>query len=87
MVTVVKRRKGTRDYYYLYHDSKKGKRKQHEVYLGKIIPEDIEEQKKSFAMEIEREKWIPELEKIYVNFKNEKKIIPKSIQEKNFVRD
>ena len=83
MVNVVKRRKGNQDYYYLYHDSKKGKRKQHEVYLGKVIPEDIEEQKKSFAMEIEREKWIPELEKIYVNFKNEKKTIPKSIQEKN----
>jgi len=84
MVNVVKRRKGNQDYYYLYHDSKKGKRKQHEVYLGKVIPEDIEEQKKSFAMEIEREKWIPKLEKIHANFKNEKKTIPKSIQEKNF---
>lgn len=84
MVNVVKRRKGTQDYYYLYHDSKKGKRKQHEVYLGKVIPEDIEEQKKSFALEIERKKWIPKLEKIHVNFKNEKKTIPKSIQEKNF---
>lgn len=83
MVNVVKRRKGNQDYYYLYHDSKKGKRKQHEVYLGKVIPEDIEEQKKSFAMEIEREKWIPELEKIHINFKNEKKTIPKSIQTKN----
>jgi len=84
MVNVVKRRKGNRDYYYLYHDSKKGKRKQREVYLGKVIPEDIEEQKKSFAIELEREKWIPELEKIHVNFKNKKKTIPKSIQEKNF---
>jgi len=84
MVNVVKRRKGNHDYYYLYHDSKKGKRKQREVYLGKVIPEDIEEQKKSFAIELEREKWIPELEKIHVNFKNKKKTIPKSIQEKNF---
>ena len=83
MVNVVKRRKGNQDYYYLYHDSKKGKRKQREVYLGKVIPKDIEEQKKNFAMEIEREKWIPELEKIHENFKNEKKTIPKSIQEKN----
>lgn len=84
MVNVVKRRKGNHDYYYLYHDSKKGKRKQREVYLGKVIPEDIEEQKKSFAIELEREKWIPELETIHVNFKNKKKTIPKSIQEKNF---
>ena len=83
MVNVVKRRKGNQDYYYLYHDSKKGKRKQREVYLGKVIPKDIEEQKKNFAMEIEREKWIPELEKIHENFKNAQKNIPKSIQEKN----
>ncbi len=77
------RRKGNQDYYYLYHDSKKGKRKQREVYLGKVIPKDIEERKKNFAMEIEREKWIPELEKIYQNFKNVQKNTPKSIQEKN----
>ncbi|MGI0056898.1 MAG: Fic family protein, partial [Nitrosarchaeum sp.] len=50
---------------------------------GKVIPEDIEEQKKSFALGIEREKWLPNLEKIYKNFKNEQKTIPKSIQEKN----
>lgn len=83
MVNVVKRRKGNNEYYYLYHDSKKGKRKQLEIYLGKVIPEDIEERKKSFAIEIERDSWIPELEKIYKNFKNEQKTIPKSIQEKN----
>ncbi len=83
MVNVVMRRKGNQDYYYLYHDSKKGKRKQREVYLGKVIPKDIEERKKNFAMEIEREKWIPELEKIYQNFKNVQKNTPKSIQEKN----
>ena len=83
MVNVVKRRKGNQDYYYLYHDSKKGKRKQHEVYLGKVIPKDIEERKKNFAIEIERENWIPELEKIHENFKNMQKNIPKSIQEKN----
>ena len=83
MVNVVKRRKGNQDYYYLYHDSKKGKRKQREVYLGKVIPKDIEERKKNFAIEIERENWIPELEKIHENFKNTQKNTPKSIQEKN----
>lgn len=83
MVNIVKRRKGNQDYYYLYHDSKKGKRKQREVYLGKVIPKDIEERKKNFAIDIERENWIPELEKIHENFKNEQKTIPKSIQEKN----
>ncbi len=83
MVNIVTRRKGNRDYYYLYHDSKKGKRKQHEIYLGKVIPQDIEERKKSFAIEIERKDWVPQLKKIHDNFKKEKKRIPPSIQEKN----
>lgn len=83
MVNVVKRRKGTRDYYYLYHDSKKDKRKQHEMYLGKVIPEDIEDRKKNFALDMERKEWLSELENIYRNFKKEQKIIPLSIKEKN----
>lgn len=83
MVNVVKRRKGTQDYYYLYHDSKKDKRKQHEVYLGKVIPEDIDERKKEFALEIERKEWLPDLEKIHKNYKKEQNKTPPSIQEKN----
>ena len=83
MVTVVNRRKGNQDYYYLYHDSKKGKRKQREEYLGKAIPADIEDRKKKFALGIEREEWIPSLEKIYKNYKKEQNKIPPSIQEKN----
>lgn len=83
MVTVVNRRKGNQNYYYLYHDSKKGKRKQREEYLGKVIPADIEDRKKNFALGIEREKWIPDLEKIYRNYKKEQNKIPISIQEKN----
>lgn len=83
MVTVVNRPKGNQDYYYLYHDSKKGKRKQREEYLGKVIPEDIEDRKKEFALGIEREEWLPVLKKIHQNYKKEKKKIPPSIQEKN----
>ena len=83
MVTVVNRRKGNRDYYYLYHDSKKGKRKQREEYLGKAIPSDIKDRKKNFALGIGREEWIPSLEKIYKNYKKEQNKIPPSIQEKN----
>ena len=67
----------------MYHDSKKGKRKQREKYLGKVIPENIEERKKNFALDIEREEWIPDLEKIHTNFKKEQKTIPSSIKEKN----
>ena len=83
MVSVVKRRKGDQDYYYLYYDSKKGKRRQREKYLGKVIPEDIEERKNNFHLEIEREDWEIQLEKIYQNYQKEKKKIPPSIQEKN----
>lgn len=83
MVNVVKRRKGTRDYYYLYHDSKKDKRKQHEMYLGKVIPGDIEDRKKNFALDMERKEWLLKLEKIHKNFKKEQKIIPQSIKEKS----
>ncbi|MFQ5441084.1 MAG: Fic family protein [Nitrosopumilaceae archaeon] len=80
---MVNRPKGNQDYYYLYHDSKKGKRKQREEYLGKVIPEDIEDRKKEFALGIEREEWLPDLKKIHQNYKKEKKKIPPSIQEKN----
>ena len=83
MVAIVNRRKGNRDYYYLYHDSKKGKRKQREEYLGKAIPADVEDRKKNFALGIERGGWIPSLEKIYKNYKKEQNKIPPSIQEKN----
>ena len=83
MVNVVKRKIGNHDYYYLYHDSKKDKRKQYEIYLGKVIPKDIKERKKNFALKIERGEWSPKLEKIYKNFKKEQKIIPLSIKEKN----
>ena len=83
MANVVNRRKGNQNYYYLYHDSKKAKRKQREEYLGKIIPEDIEERKKNFALKIEREEWEPQLKKIHQNYKKEKKKIPLSVQEKN----
>ncbi|MCJ8306174.1 MAG: Fic family protein [Nitrosopumilus sp.] len=83
MVSVVNRPKGNQDYYYLYHDSKKGTRKQREEYLGKAVPEDIEDRKKNFALGIEREEWIPDLEKIHKNYKKEQKNTPLSIQEKN----
>jgi Fic family protein len=82
MVNVVKRRKGNQDYYYLYHDSKRGRRKQIEVYLGKEIPKDIEERKREFALEIEMQDWIPKLEKIHKNFTETQKTRPKSVQQK-----
>jgi len=84
MVSVIKRKKGKRYYYYLYHDSKRGgKRIQKEAYIGTEIPSDIEERKSSFAIKIEREYWIPQLERIRLNFKKELESMPETIQEKN----
>ena len=84
MVSVVKRRKGKRHYYYLYHDSKRGgKRVQNESYIGTEIPPDIEERKNNFALKIEREYWVPQLERICLNAKKELKRMPESVQEKN----
>lgn len=83
MVSVVKRRKGNQNYYYLYHDSKKDRRRQLEVYLGKKMPEDIEERKRRFALEIERRDWLPRLEKIRKNFARSQKSMPRSAREKN----
>ena len=83
MVTVVTRQKGNQNYYYLYHDSKKGKRRQREEYLGKIIPADINNRKKNFALELARDEWTLILEKIYKNYKKAQNKTPTSIQEKN----
>lgn len=83
MVTVVERKRGNQVFKYLYHDRTTGKRKQFDKYLGKKIPEDIEEKKKEFLLEIERDEWIPQLKKIAKNFQKEQKKIPIEIKEKN----
>lgn len=83
MVAIAKRRRGKQMYYYLYHDDKKDKRQQKEIYLGKKIPENINELKKNFLLEIARQDWIPKLKEIKKNFKKVNKKIPKEIYEKN----
>lgn len=84
MVGVTKRRRGGKDYYYLYHDSRKNGRKQRDRYLGPVIPEDVEEQKDDFEREIYLEDWGPALDKIYQNYKKEEEqLSDKEKQEKN----
>lgn len=86
MVSVVKRTRSGRDYYYLYHDSKKGKRRQREAYLGRTIPDDVGERKKIFATKIEMDEWLPLMEAIRRGYAREMRGIPKPIREKN-IRD
>lgn len=83
MASVVKRIRSGRTYYYLYHDSKKGARKQYEEYLGRTIPSDIEERKKALATRIEMDRWLPLLESVKKGYQKETESIPKSIREKN----
>ena len=83
MVSIVKRVRGKAAFYYLYHDSKRGGRRQFERYLGRKIPDDIEEQKKEFQLEVERQQWLPGLEKIRASHRKEREKTPAEARKKN----
>ena len=83
MVSVTRRRKAGSDYYYLYHDSKGGTRRQYEEYLGKSIPPDVKERKRNFLLKIRREGWEPKLDMIRTSFEMERASMPRTILEKN----
>ncbi len=78
MASVTKRTKGNREYHYLTH---KTSIKQYERYLGKKIPNNMEQIKKEFEEEIFQEEKNPLLEKIkkkYLEFS--KKTDPKILK-------
>jgi len=84
MATVVSKRKGNNVYYYLNHHAF-GRQK--EVYLGKTVPENIEELKKKLVLDFYHEEWYPQLEQIQKRFSQNRKKMPKSVLEqeiKNF---
>ncbi len=68
MVSVIQRKKGNRTFYYLIHNTGK---KQHEKYLGKAIPDDIENLKINFEMEILKKTTEPELISIKKGYNNQ----------------
>ena len=81
MVSIISRKKGNENYYYLIHNSGK---KQHERYLGKIIPQNIDSIKIKLEDEIFKKENIPSLEKIHDNYsKHIIKADPKIIQSEN----
>ena len=82
-MSIVKRRKGNRDYYYMVYDSKGLTRRQHEAYLGKEIPENVTDLKKEFVLSVKRTEWVPKLETIRDSFRKEKSKMPQSALEKN----
>ncbi len=83
MVTIRKKIKGRETYFYLEHTIRKGKKVEKKaLYLGKKIPENIEEIKRKFFQQIFKEKWEKILEKIKENYQKELKKMPPSAREK-----
>ena len=79
MVSIIKRKKGNSTYYYLIHNTGKI---QHEKYLGKSIPKNIEEIKREFTLSILCKDWKIKIEKIKTGYKEQpKSIIKKHLEE------
>ncbi len=81
MVSIVKRKRGNRIFYYLQHKIRNQKR-QKEIYIGKEIPENIEQIKYNFLLGFYREDWVSKMEQVQKNYKKTRTKIPKSVQKK-----
>lgn len=82
MVSIVTRRLGNGTYYYLQHNIRKGK-KHRELYLGKEIPDNIEEVKQEFLLEFYRQEWTPKVEAIRKKYSEDRRNRPRSIRDKD----
>ncbi|MEK6926622.1 MAG: Fic family protein [Nanoarchaeota archaeon] len=83
MVIISKKIIGKEKYFYLEHSFRKdGKVKKKQIYLGKEIPKNIEDIKKSFMFDIYREEWFNLFKKIKENYSKEMKHLPFSAKEK-----
>lgn len=74
MVSIIKRKKGNNYYHILIHNTGKH---QHEKYLGKTIPKNIEQIKNEFQLSILCKDWKIKLDKIKTNYKSQPKSIIK----------
>ncbi|HIH26274.1 Fic family protein [Candidatus Woesearchaeota archaeon] len=71
-------------YYYLEHSYRENNKvNKKEVYLGKNIPDNIEDLKKEFIDQVYKEKWHSIIEKIKSNYSKQLKDMPVSIKERN----
>jgi Fic family protein len=83
LVRTIKRRKGKAEYFYLQHSFRKdGKVVTKELYLGKKIPDNIEEIKAKLIHE-PHDALVEKLEKVKSNFQEEWKKVPQSAKEKD----
>src|SRR3989338_8431291 len=83
MANIKKRIVSGKTYYYLEHSMRKeGKVVNKTRYLGDKIPEDIERLKKDFMIELSKERWFSDFEKINAKYQKEQKIMPPSARVK-----
>src|SRR3989304_4293423 len=83
MATIRKRKIGNKEYFYLEHTMKVGKKvEKKELYLGSKIPKDIEKIKADFLDRIYQEKWFSKIDKIKRNFSEDFRRMPNEIKEK-----
>jgi len=79
---ILKRKKGKKEYFYLQHSFRKGKKiETKEVYLGKDIPKDIKVIKERLMKEAKKELY-KKLESIEKNFQKEWKKYPITVKDK-----
>ena len=83
MVAIRKKSAGKQTYYYLEHSFREnGRVEKKEKYLGKILPQNIDELKQRFISEIYRDKWFGLFEKIKEEYSAQEKRTPPSAKEK-----
>ena len=83
MTTIVKRTVKGVTYYYLEHTIRdKDRFKQKSKYLGKAIPKDIDEIKRQFEFELNKERWFDEFDSIKKNYHATLQAYPESTRKK-----
>lgn len=83
MVAIRKKTVGKQIYYYLEHSFREKDRvEKKEKYLGKALPQNIEELKRQFISEIYREKWFGLFDRIKEEYSEQEKMLPPSAREK-----
>ncbi|MCX9010074.1 MAG: Fic family protein [Candidatus Methanoperedens sp.] len=89
MASVRKKTAGKQEYYYLEHSFReRGKIQKKEKYLGKTLPDNLEELKRQIIAETYRDKWLDLFDKIKKEYSEQEKITPPSAREKeteNFI--
>jgi Fic family protein len=83
MVSIKKKIRGKKTYYYLEHSIRRGKKvKKREKYIGNKLPGNIEKLKSDFLYDIFQELWYPSFDKIKSKYQKEQKIMPKVAKDK-----